>query len=186
MLALDLTHHFLLAMPLLQEEHFRRSLVYVLDHGEQGAFGVVVNHALDMSLGDVLAQMDIAADDPDVAARGVLRGGPVDPSHGLVLHPPDHTFESTRDFEGGVSLSSSRDVLEALAAGHEPRSALVLLGHAGWAPGQLEYEIAENAWLTCEADTRILFATPLEQRRKAAGRLIGIDPDRMSGEAGHA
>ena len=183
---MDLTHHFLLAMPLLDEEHFRRSVVYVLDHGEQGAFGVVVNHALGMPLGDVLSQLDIVTGDPDVAAAGVLRGGPVDPGHGLVLHPPGPRFESTRDFDGGVSLSSSRDVLEALADGREPSTYLVLLGHAGWAPGQLEVEIADNAWLSCAADLPVLFDTPLEERRHAAGRLMGVDLDQLSAQTGHA
>ena len=183
---MDLTHHFLLAMPLLDEEHFRRSVVYVLDHGEQGAFGVVVNHALGMPLGDVLSQLDIVTGDPDVAATGVLRGGPVDPGHGLVLHPPGPRFESTRDFDGGVSLSSSRDVLEALADGREPSTYLVLLGHAGWAPGQLEVEIADNAWLSCAADLPVLFDTPLEERRHAAGRLMGVDLDQLSAQTGHA
>ena len=183
---MDLTHHFLLAMPLLEEEHFRRSLVYVLDHGEQGAFGVVVNHALGMPLGEVLAQLDIETEDLAIADTEVLRGGPVDPGHGLVLHPPGARFESTRDFDGGVSLSSSRDVLEALAAGREPRAHLVLLGHAGWAPGQLEIEIADNAWLSCEADTTVLFETSRQDRRDAAGRLMGVDLDQLAAHAGHA
>ena len=183
---MELTHHFLIAMPLLEEEHFRRSLVYILDHGEHGAFGVVVNHALGMPLGEVLAQLDIESDDPSVRETEVLRGGPVDPGHGLVLHPPGPRFESTRDFAGGVSLSSSRDVLEALAAGREPSTFLVLLGHAGWAPGQLEVEIADNAWLSCAAATPILFETPLEGRREAAGRLLGFDPDHVSAQTGHA
>jgi len=183
---MDLNHHFLLAMPLLEEEHFRRSLVYVLDHGEHGAFGVVVNHPLGMPLGEVLEQLDIETEDPAIAAVGVLRGGPVDPGHGLVLHPPGPRFESTRDFDGGVSLSSSRDVLEALAAGHEPHRYLVLLGHAGWGPGQLELEIADNAWLSCAADTPVLFETPLPERRDAAGRLMGVDLDQVSAQTGHA
>ena len=183
---MDLTHHFLLAMPLLDEEHFHRSVVYVLEHGERGAFGVVVNHALGMSLGEVLAQLDIETDDADIAATEVLRGGPIDPGHGLVLHPPNARFESTRDFDGGVSLSSSRDVLEALAAGRPPHSHLVLLGHAGWAPGQLEIEIADNAWLSCEADTTVLFETPSTGRRVAAGQLMGVDLDQLAAHAGHA
>ena len=183
---MDLTHHFLLAMPLLEEEHFHRSVVYLLEHGEHGAFGVVVNHTLGMPLGEVLAQLDIETEDPLIAATGVLRGGPVDPGHGLVLHPPGSRFESTRDFDGGVSLSSSRDVLEAIAAGRRPRSYLVLLGHAGWAPGQLEIEIADNAWLSCEADATVLFETPLEARRDAVGGIIGVDPGQISAQAGHA
>ena len=183
---MELTHHFLLAMPQLAEEHFRRSVVYILDHGEHGAFGVVVNHGLGMSLGEVLGQLDIETEDPDIAGAEVLRGGPVDPGHGLVLHPPGARFESTRDFDGGVSLSSSRDVLEAIAAGREPHSHLVLLGHSGWAPGQLEIEIADNAWLSCEADAMVLFETPLEGRRDAVGGIIGVDPGQISAQAGHA
>ena len=183
---MDLTHHFLLAMPLLREEHFHRSLVYILDHGEHGAFGVVINHALGMPLGEVLEQLDIDTDDPAIAAAEVLRGGPVDPGHGLVLHPPGARFESTRDFDGGVSLSSSRDVLEALAAGRPPHAHLVLLGHAGWAPGQLELEIADNAWLSCEADATVLFETPRARRREAAGRLMGVDMGQVAAHAGHA
>ena len=185
---MDLTHHFLIAMPLLEEEHFRRSVVYVLDHGEHGTFGVVVNHALGMPLGEgARAARDRDRRRSAIRGTGVLRGGPGRPrSLGSCCTPPGPKFESTRDFDGGVSLSSSRDVLEALAAGREPDTYLVLLGHAGWAPGQLENEIADNAWLSCEAAIDVLFATPLEERREAAGRLMGFDPDRMSAEAGHA
>jgi len=183
---LDLTHSFLLSMPQLRGGEFGDSLVYLLDHGDFGAFGVIVNHRMGMALGEILEQLDIVAGQPEIAERGVLRGGPIAQEHGLVLHPPGPRFDTTRDFEGGVSLSSSRDVLEALAAGHEPRRHLVLLGHAGWAPGQLEIEIADNAWLTCEADVSILFDVAIEQRREAAGLLLGIDLQRVTADVGHA
>ena len=182
----DLTHSFLLSMPQLQDGDFANSLVYLLEHGEFGAFGVIINQRMGMTLGEVFEQLDIDDADPSTAAEGVLRGGPVDEEHGLVLHPPGPKFDSTRDFDGGVSLSSSRDVLEALAAGGAPHQRLVLLGHAGWAPGQLEIEIGSNAWLTCEADTDVIFNVPADRRREAAGELLGIDLQRISSQAGHA
>jgi len=183
---LDLTHSFLLSMPRLRGSEFGDSLVYLLDHGDFGAFGVVINHRMGMALGEVFEQLDIVASRPELAEAGVLRGGPVSQEHGLVLHPPGPRFDTTRDFHGGVSLSSSRDVLEALAAGAPPEQHLVLLGHAGWAPGQLETEIADNAWLTCEADTAILFDVDVDERREAASRVLGVDLQRVTGDVGHA
>lgn len=183
---MDLTHSFLLSMPSLRESDFGGTLIYLLDHGSDGAFGVIVNQRMGMALGEVFEQLDIVASDPAIGEEGVLRGGPIDPGHGLVLHPPGPRFESTRDFDGGISLSSSRDVLEAIAAGEPPERHVVLLGHAGWAPGQLEMEIRDNAWLTCDADVDVIFDTPLPRRLNAAGSLLGIDFQRVASEAGHA
>lgn len=173
-------------MPQMADDRFAKSLIYILEHDEEGAWGVVINHTLDMSLAEVFEQLDIA---PTVGVSGdeaVLKGGPVDTQHGFVLHKPKISFESTRHFDGGVSLSSSRDVLEALAAGQEPAEHLVLLGHAGWGPGQLEEEISENAWLTCEADTNIIFNTPVSQMRTAVAGLLGVDLNLIVGQSGHA
>jgi len=183
---MNLTHHFLLSMPQMHDTDFRDSVVYILDHGEHGAFGVIINQILGMSLEDVFTQMAIHCDDVVINEQDVLRGGPVDEGHGLVLHPPGPTFELTRNFDGGVSLSSSRDVLEALAKGEEPHPYLALLGHSGWAPGQLEMEIASNSWLTLPADTDIIFHTPLKERRQAVGQLLGIDVAQLVGHSGHA
>ncbi|NND91499.1 MAG: YqgE/AlgH family protein [Granulosicoccus sp.] len=183
---MNLTHHFLLSMPQMHDSDFRDSVVYILDHGDHGAFGVIINQELGMTLSGVFAQMAIHCNDETVNEQGILRGGPVDEGHGLVLHAPGPQFESTRDFEGGVSLSTSRDILEALARGDTPHEYLVLLGHAGWAPGQLEMEIANNAWLTSAADTQTIFLTPLAQRRQAVGNLLGIDLAQMVGHSGHA
>lgn len=183
---MNLTHHFLLSMPQMHDGDFRDSVVYILDHGAHGAFGVIINQELGMSLGGVLTQMNIPCNDPALCDSPVLRGGPVDETHGLVLHPPGPRFDVTRDFSGGVSLSSSRDVLEALAHHEEPHSNLVLLGHSGWSPGQLEMEIAGNAWLTAEADLHIIFHTPLALRRKAVGELLGIDIAQIVGHSGRA
>ena len=184
--SVNLTHHFLLSMPQMHDTRFEQSLIYILEHDAEGAWGVVINQTLDMTLQEVFDQLDIATLDSATAAESVYSGGPVDSQHGLVLHRPKISFESTRHFDGGVSLSSSRDVLEALAAGEEPEEHLVLLGHAGWGPGQLEDEVADNAWLTCEADTNIIFNTPVSQMRAAAAGLIGIDLGMVVGQSGRA
>lgn len=183
---MNLTHHFLLSMPQMRDTDFCDSLVYILDHGEHGAFGVIVNQELGMDLAGVFSQLSITGADRTVDGIAVLRGGPVDEGHGLVLHPPGPKFEVTRDFKGGVSLSSSRDILESIARGYAPQRHLILLGHAGWAPGQLEMEVAENAWLTCEASCEILFETPVEERRRATGDKLGVNLAAIVGHAGHA
>ncbi len=173
-------------MPQLRDSFFDQALIYILEHDKDGAWGVVINQTLEMSLGEVFSQLDISSTNDRTAAENVLSGGPVDAQHGLVLHRPKISFESTRHFAGGVSLSSSRDVLEALAAGDEPEDHLVLLGHAGWGPGQLENEMADNAWLTCEAQADIIFNTPVSQMRSAVAGLIGIDLNMMVSQSGQA
>ncbi|MBX2835360.1 MAG: YqgE/AlgH family protein [Gammaproteobacteria bacterium] len=171
-------------MPHLRESEFHHSVVLILEHDDSGAWGVVINKTIDLALSDVFDQLDIEPTHSVMGAEKVLRGGPVDEQHGIVLHPPGPTFESTREFKFGVSLSSSRDVLEALASGEEPAEHLVLLGHAGWGAGQLEEEIANNAWLTCEANTDILFETPIAERRDRVAKLMGINLDTIVGQTG--
>ena len=187
---MDLTHHFLISMPQMQDQWFKNSVVYILDHNEQGAFGVIINDLLPMKLTTLLAQIDIhidtSADNAFAQNATLLRGGPVDENHGLVLHEPGPTFDATHCFEFGVALSSSRDVLEAIARGDAPENFQIVLGHSGWAPGQLEMEVANNAWLTCTADTDILFHTPLTERRQAVAKLLGVDLSYVVGQSGHA
>jgi putative transcriptional regulator len=173
-------------MPHMQDLTFRQSLIYVLDHGAHGAWGVIINQPMGMELDDIFQQLDIESASAATRAEPVLCGGPVDQQHGLVLHPSGQQFESTREFTGGVSLSSSRDVLEALARGDEPTDHLVLLGHSGWAPGQLELEMADNAWLSCEADVDVIFNTPLADKRAAVSGLLGFELHSVVGESGHA
>jgi len=173
-------------MPQMLDSRFEQSLIYILEHDFEGAWGVVINQATNMTLQEIFTQLDIASSNDAIADQIILNGGPVDTQHGLVLHRPEISFESTRHFDGGVSLSSSRDVLEALASGGEPEEHLVLLGHAGWGPGQLEEEITDNAWLTCEADTHIIFNTPVAQMRTEAAGLLGVDLALMVGQPGHA
>lgn len=183
---MNLTNHFLVSMPQMQDTIFRDSVVYVLNHGEHGAFGVIINVYMEITLGSVLSQMDISVVNKDLQAAPVHHGGPVDQTHGLVLHKHGPTFDITHNFEGDVSLSSSRDVLEAIARSDEPHTYLLLLGHAGWAPGQLEMEVAANAWLTCAANTDIMFETPLHERRQAVADLLGFDLSSVVGHFGHA
>lgn len=183
---MNLTNHFLVSMPQMQDTMFRDSVVYILDHGEHGAFGVIINDHLDITLRSVLSQLNITITSDGLDSVSVHRGGPVDDTHGLVLHKPGPTFDITHNFDGGVSLSSSRDVLEAIACNEQPHDFLLLLGHAGWAKGQLEMEIAANAWLTCGANTDILFDTPLIERRQAVASLLGIDLSSIVGHSGRA
>jgi len=173
-------------MPQMQDLTFRQSLIYVLDHDERGAWGVIINQSMGMALGDVFDQLDIESTATTTRRGQVLCGGPVDQQHGLVLHPPGPSFDCTRDFAGGVSLSSSRDVLEALAAGDEPTDYMVILGHSGWAPGQLEMEMADNDWLSCAADVDVMFHTPLSGKREAVSGLMGFDLHSVVGQSGHA
>jgi len=183
---MNLTNHFLVSMPQMQDSCFRDTVVYVLDHGDQGAFGVIINDALGIDFDSLLTQVGIISTTETTRAVMVLRGGPVDENHGLVLHKPGLQFDTTHDFNHGVSLSSSRDILEAIARDEAPSPFLIVLGHSGWAPGQLEIEIAENAWLTCLADTDILFNTPLQDRRQAVASLIGINMSHVVGHSGNA
>jgi len=184
--SVNLSHHYLLSMPQTRDSRFAQSVVYILEHDSNGAWGVVINQLLDMRLHDVFSQLDIPTNNCDVTEENVHSGGPVDAQHGIVLHRPHVNFESTQHFSGGVSLSSSRDVLEALAAGEEPDEHLVLLGHAGWGPEQLESEITNNAWLTCEADPDIIFNKPVDQMRAAVGVLLGVDLNLVVSQSGRA
>lgn len=183
---MNLTHHFLLSMPQLTDDVFGRSLIYLVEHNQDGAWGVVVNKPMALQLGEVFSQLDIENSNSELQQEVVLRGGPVDQQNGIVLHPPGPAFEGTQNFAGGVSLSSSRDVLEALAAGEEPDEHLVVLGHAGWAAGQLESEIADNAWLTSPAHADILFNTEMDARREAVANQIGIDMNVLVTQSGNA
>lgn len=173
-------------MPQLDGGCFKESLVYILDHGENGAFGVIVNHSMGMNLADVFSQLSISTTDELIENTAVLHGGPVDEGHGLVLHRQGSKFETTTEFKGGISVSSSLDILKSIAAGEPPTQYLVVLGHAGWSPGQLESEVSANAWLTVEASDGILFETPMHARRQAAGDKIGIELSKLVAQSGHA
>jgi putative transcriptional regulator len=183
-----LTNQFLIAMPAMDDPNFAQTVTLVCEHSERGALGIVINRALPMTLGDVFEQLGLDASHSKVNGQFVLRGGPVQTERGFVLHSPGGggPWESSLPFSERMHLTTSRDILDALAAGEGPDSAVIALGYAGWDAGQLEDEMARNAWLTVDADERVLFATPVEQRWYAAARLLGIDLNALSSDAGHA
>lgn len=182
----SLRNHFLLAMPSLDGGLFSGSITYICEHGEAGAMGIVLNQPLDLSLAEVFEHLDIKTAEglPD---QPVLAGGPVQIDHGFVLHPAgtqrwDATLKVTRD----LHLTTSQDVLKAIAVGQGPEEFVVALGYAGWSAGQLEDEVASNSWLTLPAEREIIFNTPIERRLAAAAAILGVDMNLMSLQAGHA
>jgi putative transcriptional regulator len=181
-----LTNQFLIAMPAMDDPNFSQSVTLVCEHNDQGALGIVINKALPMNLAEVFDQLGLDSEQSRVARQPVLRGGPVQTDRGFVLHTPQGHWESSLPFSERVHLTTSRDILDALARGEGPEHAVIALGYAGWGAGQLENEMAQNAWLTVPADERLLFDTPLDERWQAACRLLGVDLLHLSSDAGHA
>lgn len=184
--ATPLAGQLLIALPALADPNFSRSVVLVCQHDGDGAMGLVVNRASEYTLGDVFGQMGIGCDDAALCARPVLAGGPVHPDRGFVLHDDGGRYDSSLQVAPDLHVTTSRDVLEAIALGEGPGRAAVALGCAGWGAGQLEYELTENSWLTAPADAELLFALPLEVRWQAAGGRIGVDMQQVAGYAGRA
>ncbi|MEQ8497445.1 MAG: YqgE/AlgH family protein [Gammaproteobacteria bacterium] len=182
----DLTNHFLIAMPTLADPNFSRTVTYICAHNEEGAMGIVVNRPLDIELGEVLEQMELSTADPAVRTRPVYQGGPVHTDRGFVLHRPARDWNSTITVTADLGVSTSRDILEAISTGTGPSDSLVALGYAGWGAGQLEQEMADNAWLSGPANLAIMFETPAELRWERAAALIGVDLAAMSHDVGHA
>ena len=187
---LQLADHFLIAMPSMLDPIFGGTVVYVCEHNDGGALGMIINRPTDMTMDVLFERLDLSLEiNPHgaAAARGpVMFGGPVQVERGFVLHAPADDYNSSLTVSEEVALTTSRDVLEAAARGDGPQRLLVTLGCAGWSAGQLEEEILRNGWLTVRADPAILFETPVEHRFVAAMSLLGIDPSMLSGEAGHA
>ncbi|MFC7299151.1 YqgE/AlgH family protein [Herminiimonas aquatilis] len=187
---LNLADHFLIAMPAMMDPIFGGTVVYLCEHNANGALGVIINKATDMTVDVLLNRIDmkleIAPDLTAVENTPVMYGGPVQADRGFVLHAPRGEFSSTLPVTADIALTTSKDILEAVALGTGPQKMLVSLGCSGWGAGQLEDEIVRNGWLTVRADPNIMFDLPLEQRFFAAIKLLGIDPMMLSGEAGHA
>lgn len=181
-----LANQLLVALPTLADPNFSRSVTLVCQHDADGAMGLVVNRASEYTLGEVFRQMGIDSDDAQLNARQVLAGGPVHPERGFVLHDGAREWDSSLAIAEGLYVTTSRDVLEAMACGQGPDSALVALGCAGWGAGQLEHELVENSWLTVPADPELLFALPLEARWQAAAGRIGVDLARVADYSGRA
>ena len=186
MQSINLTDHFLIAMPAMVDSYFSKSLVYIAEHNPRGALGVIVNRPIDMSLGTLLEKIDVPLQAEGFANLPVLFGGPVQTDRGFVLHRPVGQWQSTLVINQHVGLTSSRDILQAVAREGQPRDVMVTLGYAGWAAGQLEHELVQNAWLTVPAQLHILFDSPYEERLASALELLGVNLANLVDEAGHA
>ncbi len=224
--SINLTHHFLIAMPSLEDETFAKSVVYVCEHSERGALGLVINKPSDLSMESLFEKVDLSLHRQDLMNAPVLKGGPVHTERGFVLHDAmwvdvprsadasaaplseialeaaqeaqalsevsdkdsakESVYASTMTIPGGLEMTTSKDVLEALSMGAGPKRVLISLGYSAWGEGQLESELAENSWLTVGADTSVIFDTPVEQRYERAMKLLGLEPWMLSNDVGHS
>src|SRR3954447_21362495 len=183
---IGLTNQLLIAMPGMRDPSFKRGVAFVCQYGDDGAMGLLINRLSEYRLGDVLAQMNLRTELSQVADAPVLIGGPVQPERGFVLHAPHGEWESSFRISDRICVTTSRDILVAIAEGRGPGEVLVTLGYSGWTQGQIESELKENAWLTAPVDERILFSTPLDQRWEAAAALVGVDIASLTDYAGQA
>jgi len=181
-----LQNHFLIAMPALGDPNFDGTVTYLCKHTDEGALGLIVNRPLDMQVAEVFEQLDLEVRDRRQAEQPVLAGGPVQPGIGFVLHRSDDVFESTLDATSAIKVTVSQDILRAMATGEGPWPNVVALGYAGWEAGQLEAELAANAWLSVPAVPEIIFDTPYDQRWAAAAGLLGVSIGQLTSYAGHA
>ena len=220
--SINLTHHFLIAMPSLEDEIFAKSVVYVCEHSERGAMGLVINKPSDLSMVGLFEKVELPLRRQDLMNASVLQGGPVHTERGFVLHDAmvmdvpvqakdanttsdeateeaaqeaaalsavsskEPVYASTMTIPGGLEMTTSKDVLEALSIGAGPKRVLISLGYSAWGEGQLESELAENSWLTVGADTAVIFDTPVEQRYERAMKLLGLEPWMLSNDVGHS
>jgi len=188
--AFDLTNQFLIAMPGMVDENFAGTVVYMCQHTEDGALGLVINKPIDIKLKSLFEKVELSLDTPSLAEQSVFFGGPVQTERGFVLHErvgdEPSPYSSTLSIPGGLDMTTSKDVLEALSHGAGPKRLLVTLGYSGWAAGQLEDEISRNGWLNVDAVPEIIFDTPVDKRYDRALSLLGIDPMMLSQDAGHA
>ena len=182
----SLTNHFLIAMPSLRDPNFARTVTLICEHTSQGAMGIVINRVTDLKLEDVFEQMEIEASHSTRRELPVHIGGPVQTNRGFVLHEPVSGWESTLSITDSLGVSTSRDILVAIAENRGPKNCLMALGYAGWSPGQLERELADNSWLSGPADRQILFDTPIDSRWGAAVKHLGVDLAGLTGDSGHA
>ena len=187
---INLTNQFLIAMPGMVDGNFAGTVVYMCEHNDKGALGLVINRPIDINLKHLFEKVDLPLERSDLAERPVYLGGPVQTERGFVLHErlddEGGHYNSTLKIEGGLEMTTSCDVLEALSNGAGPRKVFITLGYSGWTAGQLEEEISRNGWLNVDADPQIIFDTPVEQRYDKALSLLGIDRSFLMGEAGHA
>jgi putative transcriptional regulator len=190
--SINLTNQFLIAMPGMSSGTFAGTVVYLCEHSDKGALGLVINKPIDITLKSLFEKVELSLDRDDLAELPVYFGGPVQTERGFVLHEPlsnesgDSPYNSSLRIAGGLEMTTSKDVLEAISNGAGPKKVLVTLGYSGWAAGQLEDEISRNGWITVEAEPEIIFDTPVAQRYDKALSLLGIDAGMLSSDAGHA
>ncbi len=184
---LSLKNRLLVAMPAVNDPNFSHSVTYICEHNDQGAMGITINRLLaDLSLGDVFDHMKISCSNPQIRQRPIYVGGPVAIERGFVLHSPHGGWESTLEVTEDIGLTTSRDILQAMAEGAGPSRAIIALGYSGWTAGQLEQELADNTWLTVDGTPALIFDTPMADRWRAAAQTLGVDMHLIAGEAGHA
>ncbi len=187
---INLANKFLIAMPGMKDGNFAGTVVYLCEHNDKGALGLVINRPIDINLRHLFDKVDLSLDREDLASRPVFFGGPVQTERGFVLHDrldeEGGHYNSSLKIDGGLEMTTSRDVLEALSNGAGPRRVFITLGYSGWSAGQLEEELGRNGWLTVDAEPTVIFDTPVEQRYDKALSLLGVDKNFLMGEAGHA
>ena len=183
---LNLSNHFLIAMPSMLDPTFGGTVVYLCEHNEHGALGMVINKPTDITINDLFARLELKSEIAPFSEKPVMFGGPVQDDRGFVLHSPLGAFSSMLKVTDDIAFTTSRDVLEAVASGKGPQRLLVSIGYSGWGAGQLEQEISRNGWLTVAADPKVIFDLPINERYHAAIKLLGIDPTMLSAGAGHA
>ena len=189
--SINFTHHFLIAMPGLEDAMFSRSVIYMCEHSERGALGLMINKPSDINLKKLFEKVELPLHRDDLTQAPVFHGGPVQTERGFVLHESmmpgnESVYASTMTIPGGLEMTTSKDVLEALSTGNGPRKIFISLGYSSWGEGQLESEISDNSWLTVAADPAVIFDTPVEQRYDKALLLLGLQSWMLSPEAGHA
>ncbi|MES2604086.1 MAG: YqgE/AlgH family protein [Pseudomonadota bacterium] len=182
----SLTDHFLIAMPSLQDPYFANSVIYVMQHNESGAFGIVINHPIKMALSDILDQLGMEDLRPASAPQIVLSGGPVEREKGFVLHDATPDWPSSLAIRPGLTLTTSRDILDAIGRNVGPARYLVALGCSGWSPGQLEQELKENSWFTCAATEEIIFSTDFTNKPNMAAATLGFTMAQLTSDVGYS
>lgn len=182
----SLENQLLIAMPSLEDPMFTKTVTYICEHNDEGAMGLIINLPINVTVNELLAEINADKAQQPKLDQKVLTGGPVSPNRGFVLHSPQGGWSSSLALSDEVMITTSKDILEALGTDKEPPQYMVTLGYAGWGPGQLEQELQANSWLTIPADNQILFETPIEERWKKATEKLGIDIAHLSSDVGHA
>ncbi|MFC3024957.1 YqgE/AlgH family protein [Vibrio zhugei] len=187
---MNLSNHFLVAMPNMQDPNFQNSVIYLCEHNEEGAMGLIINTPIDVTVEGMLKQVDVEPaypqSQPASLAKPVINGGPIAEDRGFFLHRPGDHYTSSVTMSSDIAITTSKDILSVLGTSAEPEDYLVALGYSSWSAGQLEAELAENAWLTIEADADLIFNTPLSEKWHKAIATLGISPAHLSGDSGHA